>query len=158
MSAGGWRDQFANNLSPESVRLRFHGLRRAPSDTEAARLTNVDFVDHVALVATPRTSPEELIGVARYVIDEDRPLRDRAEVAFLVVDEYQGRGVGSLLLLHLATIAKACDIREFKADVLADNSRMIRILEHSGFPIKRSTSFGVVRLVLAIAGEPMTSA
>jgi RimJ/RimL family protein N-acetyltransferase len=151
--SGPLREQFAN-LSLESVRLRFHGLRRAPSEREAKRLADVDFVDTVALVATPRSDPKELIAGARYIVEGDSSRHDNAEIAFLVLDEYQGRGIGSLMLRHLAIIARAQGIREFKADVLADNERMIRVFERSGFLTKRSTSFGVMRLVLTIQTEP----
>ena len=145
--SGSLREQFVKHLSIESVRLRFHGLRRAPSESEAFRLTNVDFIDHVALVATPRSDPKELIGVARYIVDHD----GSAEVAFLVLDEYQGKGVGTQLLKHLAILAKTRGIHELRADVLVDNQAMLRVIEQSGFPVRRSTSFGVVQLFLSIA-------
>jgi RimJ/RimL family protein N-acetyltransferase len=151
--SGPLREQFVRHLSTESVRLRFHGLRRAPTESEAFRLTNIDFVDHVALVATPRGNPRELIGVARYIVDEDRSRHDLAEVAFLVLDEYQGKGVGTLLLKHLAILAKTRGIHVLRADVLADNQAMLRVIEQSGFPVRRSTSFGVVQLVLSITEE-----
>jgi RimJ/RimL family protein N-acetyltransferase len=151
--SGPLREQFAN-LSLESVRLRFHGLRRAPSESEANRLADVDFVDTVALAATPRSDPKELIAGARYIVDEEGSGHDSAEIAFLVLDEYQGKGIGSLMLRHLAIIARAQGIREFKADVLADNERMIRVFERSGLLTKRSTSFGVMRLVLTIPADP----
>jgi RimJ/RimL family protein N-acetyltransferase len=151
--SGPLREQFVNHLSAESVRLRFHGLRRAPSETEAARLTNVDFVDHVALVATARADPRELIGVTRYIVDEDRTHDESADVAFLVLDEYQGKGLGTLLLRHLAILAKNQGIHELKADVLAENRAMLRVIERSGFPIRQSNSFGVVQLVLSITRD-----
>jgi GNAT superfamily N-acetyltransferase len=150
---GPLREQFVH-LSPESIRLRFHGLRRSPSESEATQLTNVDFVDHVALVATIGTRPEQLIGGGRYIVCADGPKRDRAEVAFLVLDEHQGKGIGSLLLQHLVVIGRAQGVREFQADVLADNHRMIQTFERSGFPITRSTDLGVVRLILTIAEKP----
>ena len=151
--SGSLREQFVKHLSTESVRLRFHGLRRAPSESEAFRLTNIDFVDHVALVATPRSDPKELIGVARYTVDDEGPRHDLAEVAFLVLDEYQGKGVGTQLLKHLAILAKTRGIHELRADVLADNQAMLRVIEQSGFRVRRSIGSGVVQLVLSIAEE-----
>jgi GNAT superfamily N-acetyltransferase len=146
------RTQFVR-LSPESVRLRFHGLRRSPSESEAMYLTEIDFVEHVALVATLASRPEQIIGVGRYIVCGDRPGKHRAEVAFLVLDERQGRGIGSLLLQHLAIIARAQGVSEFQADVLVDNSRMLGVFERSGFPIRRSTEFGVVQLILNISAQ-----
>jgi GNAT superfamily N-acetyltransferase len=149
------REQFVR-LSPESVRLRFHGLRRSPSETEATYLTQIDFVEHVALVATLATRREQLVGGCRYIVCGNGPGHARAEIAFIVLDEYQGRGIGSLLLQHLAIIARTQGVREFQADVLIDNHRMIGVFERSGFPISRSTELGVVRLVLTIAAEPQS--
>jgi len=117
-------------------------------------MTEVDFVDHVALVATFGTQPRQpLIGVGRYIVCASGP-KNRAGLAFAVLDEHQGKSIGSLLLQHLAMIGRAQRVREFVADVLADNKQMISVLERSGFPIKRSTDSGVERLLLAIADGP----
>ena len=71
-----------------------------------------------------------------------------------MLNEHQGKGIGSLLLRHLAIIGKAQGVREFQAEVLADNQKMIAVLEGSGFPFQRSTEFGVDWLLLTIANEP----
>jgi RimJ/RimL family protein N-acetyltransferase len=137
--------------SPDSVHFRFHGLKKSLSQSEAIQMTEIDFAEHVALVATLSTNPASpIIGVGRYIVCA-APHRDRAEIAFAVLDEHQGKGVGSLLLQHLATIGKTQGLREFQAEVLADNHQMIGVLEHSGFPIKRSTEFGVAHALLTIA-------
>jgi RimJ/RimL family protein N-acetyltransferase len=141
--------------SPDSVRFRFHGFKRSLSESEATQMTDIDFVDHVGLVATFGTDPEQpLIGVGRYIVCDDAPKHRRAEVAFAVLDEHQGKGIGSLLLQHLAIIGRAQGVREFQAEVLADNNQMIEVLEGSGFPIERSTEVGVDRVLLNIANEP----
>jgi GNAT superfamily N-acetyltransferase len=145
------RKQFVH-LSAESVRLRFHGLRRSPSESETMYLTRIDFVEHVALVGTIETRPEQIVGVGRYIVCANGSEHHRAEVAFVVLDEYQGKGIGSLLLQHLALIGRDQGIREFQADVLVENQRMIGVFERSGFPIRRSTELGVVQLLLTIAG------
>jgi RimJ/RimL family protein N-acetyltransferase len=145
-------EEFAK--SPDSVHFRFHGFKRSLSQDEAIRMTEVDFVDHVALVATFGDNPESpLVGVGRYIVCPP-PKRHRAEVAFVVLDTHQGKGIGSLLLQHLASIARAQGLREFEAEVLADNRPMIGVLEGSGFPIQLSTEFGVARVLLTIAGQP----
>jgi L-amino acid N-acyltransferase YncA len=95
-----------------------------------------------------------LIGVGRYIVCANDPKRHRAEVAFAVLDEHQGKGLGSLLLQHLAIIARAQGVREFLAEVLAHNNRMSAVFKGSGFPIERSTDFGVERVLLTIADEP----
>jgi RimJ/RimL family protein N-acetyltransferase len=141
-------EQFAK--SPDSVHFRFHGFKRSLSQSEAIGMTRVDFVDHVALVATFGADSESpLIGVGRYIVCSP-PRRHRAEVAFAVLDEHQGKGIGSLLLRHLATIGRTQGLRELQAEVLTDNHQMIGVLEGSGFPIQRSTEFGVARVLLTI--------
>ena len=153
------RDRFMHGFkqfitSPDSVRFRFHGFRRSLSDPEATDMTEVDFVDHVALVSTFGTQPEQpLIGVGRYIVCVGGP-KHRAELAFAVLDAHQGKGIGSLLLQHLAMIGRAQGVRKFVADVLTDNKQMIAALERSGFPIKRSAESGVERLLLTIADAP----
>ena len=97
----------------------------------------------------------QLVAGGRYIVCPDGPERSRAEVAFLVLDQYQGRGTGALLLRHLAIIAKAQGIHEFLADVLADNQRVTRVFERSGFHVTRATDLGVARFVLLIAAEPL---
>jgi len=91
------RERFAHAFqefikSPDSVRFRFHGFKRSLSESEAIQMTDIDFVDHVGLVATFGTDPEQpLIGVGRYIVCADAPKHHRAEVAFAVLDEHQGR-------------------------------------------------------------------
>jgi GNAT superfamily N-acetyltransferase len=142
--------QFA--LSPDSVRFRFHGLRRSISETEAVNMTDVDFVNHVALVATFGTEPEEpLIGASRYFVCGGGPGHYRAEVAFAVLEEHQRKGIGSLLLRNLAIIGRSQGVYEFQAEVLANNQNMMTVLIRSGFPFKRSSELGVERVLLTIA-------
>ncbi len=140
-----------SHLSPESIRFRFHGFKRALSDTEATSLTTIDFVDHVALVAAFGPEIEQpIIGVGRYIVGVDKRHHRYAEVGFAVLDEHQGKGIGTLLLQHLAIIARSQGIREFHADVLTDNARMIEVFEDSGFVVEESVNHGVEHLVLAI--------
>jgi GNAT superfamily N-acetyltransferase len=108
-------------LSPESIRYRYFAPHPTLTPREVERFTNVDYDDRVALVAT---LGDDLVAVGRY----DRiPGSDRAEVAFVVDDAHQGRGLGSVLLEHLAAIAAERGIRRFEAEVLADNLRMARV-------------------------------
>jgi acetyl coenzyme A synthetase (ADP forming)-like protein len=130
-------------LSQDSIYHRFFGLKHSLTRDDLVRFTEVDFKTHVALVATLREdSDERFIGVGRYVSSEP----GRAEVAFAVLDEHQGRGIGTLLLDHLGRLARAAGIVEFQADVLGDNNRMLEVFAKSGFRVKRSTEGGVVHL------------
>lgn len=136
-------------LSERSIYFRFFGLKRSLNDAELTRLTNLDFVDHVALAATLRDDRgERFIGVARYIRCPDR---SRAEVAFAVLDEHQGRGIGTLLLEHLSRIARAGGIVELQADVLGDNNRMLGVFAKSGYKVTRSAEAGVIHVAFPTA-------
>ena len=132
-------------LSPESVYFRFFRVKTRLTETELDEFTQQDFVRRAALVATQRIDDEErIVASARYAVTDDAPAPPhRAEVAFTVGDPYQGRGLGSLLLEHLAAIARANGITEFEAEVLGENNRMLNVFAKSGFRPKRSLADGV---------------
>lgn len=131
-------------LSELSVYHRFFGVKRTLGDEELVRMTDLDFVIHVGLVATLGEGPNErFIGVARYVRGADPT---RAEVSFAVIDEHQGRGIATVLLEHLSRIARTAGITEFEADVLGDNNRMLEVFAKSGFRVRRSAQAGVIHL------------
>jgi acetate---CoA ligase (ADP-forming) len=133
-------------LSQQSIYYRFFGLKRTMTDDELARMTQLDFVSHVGLVATlSDRGGERFIGVARYIRVADPT---HAEVSFAVLDEHQGRGIGSLLLDHLSRVARSSGIVELEADVLGDNNRMLEVLAKSGFKVRRSNSSGTIHVVL----------
>lgn len=125
--------------------LRFFGPYPRVSDKDLFRFTNVDHSDRVALIVL---LGEELIAVGRY---ERLPDRDEAEVAFLVEDAHQGRGLGSVLLEHLAAAAQERGIRRFVAEVLAENRKMISVFREAGYEPTRSYDEGVAHLVFDIA-------
>ena len=105
-------------LSDRTIYYRFFTPRPRLTPREVQRFTTVDYADRVALVAM---LDDQLVGVARY----DRlPGTWQAEVAFVVADEHQGRGVGTLLLEHLAAAARERGITAFFADTLPDNRAM----------------------------------
>lgn len=131
-------------LSARSLYQRFFGFRRAPTGEELAALTQLDFVGRIGMVATlGQGDSERFIGVGQCVRLKDR---SRAEVAFAVLDEYQGRGIGTLLLENLSRIARQAGIDEVEADVLGDNNRMLEVFAKSGFRVTRSVDEGVVHL------------
>jgi GNAT superfamily N-acetyltransferase len=116
-------------MSDESIYRRFFVPKRHFSDREVEFYTNVDFVEHVALVAMLEEAGEPLIvGGARYVVTEP----GAAEVAFSVDDAHQGLGIGSLLLQHLAGIARQAGLTRFTAEVLSSNAAMLKVFERSG--------------------------
>jgi len=141
-----------HRLSERSVYYRFLQFKRELTEKELSYFTELDFVCHVALVATlPDKEDEWIIGVGRYIVLDKPPLARHAEVAFTVADEYQGRGIGTLLLTHLVLIARARGISEFEADVFAENHQMFEVFEHRGFKVQQSAiESGVVHVSFSI--------
>jgi RimJ/RimL family protein N-acetyltransferase len=138
-------------LAPETVYLRFFGHKKALGESELRRAVEVDFDREVALVVTTgKGADEKVIAAARYVRADDAGHPDAAEVAFTVEEDYQGAGIGSRLLKHLATIARECGILRFEAEVLADNRGMLAVFERSGLPMKRRREGGVVHVALEL--------
>lgn len=130
--------------SEASTYLRFFApLERLP-DRDLTRFTNVDHRDRVALVAV--TQDDAIIGVARY----DRVGPDEAEVAFNIADAHHGRGLGSVLLEHLAAAARERGIRRFTADVLPQNGRMIAVFREAGYSPHQRLEDGVVTVAFDI--------
>jgi len=132
-------------LSKQSVYYRFMGIKRDLSPADLKRLTELDFRNHVGLAATVTENGrrERFIGVGRYICGADP---HRAEVAFAILDGFQGRGIGTLLLEHLSLIADANGVTEFEADVLGENRQMLEVFAHSGFETRNSLDAGVVHL------------
>lgn len=116
--------------SEQSIYERFFMLVKAQPHSVRQRLVNVDYRNEMALVAlVSEDDRERLIGVGRWGLD---PSTNMADVAFLVQDAYQGRGLGTLLLRRLMELAREQGIRGFTADVLAENHRMLELFHESG--------------------------
>jgi RimJ/RimL family protein N-acetyltransferase len=135
---------FHEGLSPETVRLRFFSPHPHLQMAEVEHFTQVDYHDRVALVAF---SDGALVGVGRY---ERLPGTSSAEVAFVVADQYQGRGLGTVLLEMLAAAGRSCQLDRFFAEVLAGNHRMLEVFRHTGFPEDVTFDEGVMRVTLSI--------
>ena len=135
-------------LARETIYTRFFTFRGTPSADELARLTDIDFVREVMLLATPAAGEDEaVIGTARYLVVSDGEGM-AAEVAFTVEEDWQGRGLAGRLLVHLTTIARQCGVARFVADVLPDNKAMLAVLTRSGLPLSKERGDGVVHLTL----------
>jgi RimJ/RimL family protein N-acetyltransferase len=131
-----------NRLSPETAYQRFFAvMRRLPPDW-AHILANVDYDRRMAIVAVDAAGV--LIGVARYAHDA---ASDSAEIALVVQDAWQGRGLGTILLDELLRYAGEHGITRFRAYILADNHRMLRLVSELGLVTERSLDQGVVTLL-----------
>ena len=138
-------------LSDESVQRRFLTPKHSFSGSELRYLTEVNAVDHVALVAEDPADPARgLIAVGRFVRLADDP--DAAEVAITVADDWQGRGLGSLVGNHLAHAARNRAIRRFTATMAADNRAAHRLMARLTSRLQqRHAGGGVDELILDLA-------
>jgi GNAT superfamily N-acetyltransferase len=136
---------FHHRLLPQSVFLRFFSFHPELSPKEVAHFTSVDYVNRLALVVE---CEDRLIAVGRY---DSAPEDAEAEVAFVVSDEFQHHGIGSLLLDELARAARERGISSFRAETLCENRAMLDVFHHSGFPVSSSVEYGTAILRFPIA-------
>lgn len=151
--------RFHVGQSERSIYLRFFAVMERLSDRDLQRFTHVDYVDRAALVAVrPRQADEaapegadadaeeDIIGVARY----DRTGPTEAEVAFNIADAAQGRGLGSVLLEHIAAAARERGIHRFVAEVLPQNGKMLAVFREAGFALRQHVEDGVITVALEL--------
>ncbi|THA35431.1 GNAT family N-acetyltransferase [Streptomyces sp. A1277] len=141
---------FYEQVSDESKYYRFFAPYPRLSAKDVHRFTHHDYVDRVGLAVTVGG---EFIATVRYdrIDASGRPASapaDEAEVAFLVQDAHQGRGVASTLLEHIAAVARERGIRRFAAEVLPANNKMIKVFRDAGYTQQRSFEDGSVHLTL----------
>ena len=142
---------FHSHQSEESIYLRFFAPIRELSDRDVFRFTNVDNTDRVALVMTVRGA---IIGIGRW----DRIDRRSAEVAFNISDHYQGKGIGSVLLEHLAAIGQELGVEQFTAEVLPQNRRMLNVFKEAGYAVHHHFEDGVVAVQFDIRPTAQSNA
>jgi GNAT superfamily N-acetyltransferase len=141
--------RFHEQLSDQTIRLRYFNLHRNLAPEEVAHLTCVDGFNRVAYVVEHEG---QIIAVGRYD-RSDKPCR--AEVAFVVADQFQHHGLGPMLLERLVGTAKLAGIGEFCASVLADNVTMLAVFHCAGFPYTEERIDDVTELVLEIGPRCM---
>jgi RimJ/RimL family protein N-acetyltransferase len=131
----------------QSMQRRFFGVKRGFSEKEIAFFMNIDFTNHVALVAlADEDGRPVIIGAGRYIVVEP----GRAEIAFMIIDAYQGQGIGTLLMRHLAAIARGAALKELIAEVLPENAAMRKVFSKFGFKSAAKREPGVVHLVMQL--------
>ena len=133
-------------LSDESIRKRFLAAKPRFTRSELRYLTEIDGVNHIALVAVLAEDPDQLVAVARCVRLPDRP--GTAEMAIVVGDPWQGHGLGRELARRLADAALAVGIRRFAATMLGDNEAARRLMRTFARRLDEARVSGGVREVL----------
>jgi len=136
-----------DHTSSQSMYRRFFGAKREFSEKERAFFLNIDFVNHVALVAVVEEAGRAaIVAGGRYIVQ--RP--GTAEIAFVVIDDYQGQGIGAALLRHLAMLARDAGLKEFTAEVLPENIPMLKTFEKSGLQMSTRREPGTVHVALQL--------
>ena len=136
-------------LSPHSARLRFLGPKNHLTLAELRYLTEIDQVDHYALVAVLADDPSSMAGVGRWVRDAEHP--DAAEVAVVVGDCYQGQGLGTQLGIALADGARGLGVGRFTATMLPENTAAQRLFAHISGRLSTRLHSGTYELVADLA-------
>ncbi len=138
---------FLDELSPESIGFRFFGAVNLEWVTDWS--VDVNGSERFALVAT--TGQEQrVVAHAAYI----RTAEDRAEVAFMVADAWQGHGIATIMLAHLAAVAEESAIALFTAEVLPHNHRMIDVFTDSGFPVTQRATSEIIEIELPTSLSP----
>ena len=146
-------------MSPANSYLRFFSMSRTVAEREAGRLTREPAPDHAALLAL---ASGQLVGTASYEVahkpaprdaghDGGVPeLGDTAEIAFAVADGMHQRGIATLLLEHLVSLARAQQLRAFTAETLSENTPMLRVFSDAGLPATRHREGSVVMITIPL--------
>jgi ribosomal protein S18 acetylase RimI-like enzyme len=133
--------------SMQSLQRRFFVPKKGFSEQEMAFFLNIDFESHVAIVAEVEEDERPVIaGGGRYIVVQP----GQAEIAFVVVDAYQGQGIGTILMRHLAVLARNAGPKELIAEVLPENTAMLKLFKKFGFRTYAKGSPQVVHLTLQL--------
>ena len=132
-------------LSPENMYLRFFTVSALSAEREATRICRAPDGQHAALLAW---LDGDLVGVASYELQGQAD--GFAEIAFAVPDRMHGRGVATLLLEHLVSLARSHGLRGFTAETLSENTAMLRVFADAGLPARRHLSYGTVELTFPL--------
>jgi GNAT superfamily N-acetyltransferase len=139
------------NLERETVYTRFFGYKDDVSDAELARITGADFERAVALLVTIGTGADEVVvGGASYFVADSAGAERSAELAFLVEEDFQGRGIASLLMRHIIAIARSKGLTRLEADVLSRNLPMLSVFRHCGLPMTVRQEGDVIHATLSL--------
>jgi len=134
--------------SAESLRRRFFSVRRHFSEQEMEFFSDIDFVNHVALVVVAdEGGAAVIVGGGRYVVIGP----GRAEVAFALIDDYQGQGIGAALMRDLAAIARNAGLKELIAEVLPENMAMLKVFKKGGLHPTIRPEAGIVHVTLRLS-------
>jgi acyl-CoA synthetase (NDP forming)/GNAT superfamily N-acetyltransferase len=137
-------------MSPDNAYLRFFSMSRIAAEKEARRVTRPAGADHAALIAVYDGA---VVGLASYEVDRGSAGKNggsTAEVAFAVADTMHHRGIATLLLEHLVSLARAQQLTALTAETLSENASMLRVFSDAGLPVSTSRGEGVVHITIPL--------
>ena len=139
------------NLERDTVYTRFFGYKADVSDAELGRITGADFERAVALLVTIGVGEDEVvIGGASYFVSDSAAAGRSAELAFTVEEDFQRRGIGSLLMRHIIAIARVKGLDRLEADVLSCNRPMLNVFRRCGLPMAVRHEGDVIHVILSL--------
>ncbi len=139
------------HVSQESIYRRLFTTRRDVTEEGLRKITEVDFVNTVALVAVlEQNGLEQLVGGGRYIVSGTSARGRRAEVAFLIEDGFQGLGIASRMFKHLVSIARDTGVAEFEAEVLPSNEAMLKVFTQSGISIEKAVTREFIHVLMEL--------
>ncbi|HTZ40932.1 MAG TPA: GNAT family N-acetyltransferase [Syntrophales bacterium] len=140
-------------LSADSIYFRLFASKKEFTDADLKEITEVDFLNVVALVALlEQNGHDRIVGEGRYIRSGEAGTIKKAEVALLVVDAFHGLGIATLLLKHLIAIGRKAGITHFEAEVLPSNQTMLNILVRSALPLTMTPTREFVHAVMDLRG------
>ncbi len=141
-------------VSAESLYRRLFTAKKDFTADDLKKITEVDFVNVVALVAVlEKDGHDQIAGGGRYIRSGTSESGQRAEVAFLVEDAFQGLGIASRIFKHLVVIARKSGITQFEAEVLPSNEAMLKVFTRSGIPVTRRATRDFIHVLMDLTGE-----
>jgi RimJ/RimL family protein N-acetyltransferase len=142
-------------LDAETIYTRFFSAKKELSEADLSRIDRSDFVHAAVLVATLGSGADEIIiGGGAYTVIDKADGVPTAEVSFTIEEDYQGQGLSTLFMALLIEIGRERGIRRFEAEVLAGNTPMVKVFQHSGLPMTKQVEDGVVHVVMDL-GTPV---
>ncbi len=144
--------QMFYRLSDESTYRRFMAYKRTHPRQDIEKLVNLDYEQNMGLLAVHRHGDrDEILGMCRYDVD---PATRLADIAFVIVDDWQGKGLGSALMRRMVDIASSRGLRGFTADVMTVNKPMIRVFQNTGLEMTTVREEGEIHLTLSFPHVP----
>jgi RimJ/RimL family protein N-acetyltransferase len=142
-------------LSAESIYRRLFTVKKEITADGLKRITEVDYANVVALVVVlEQTGGDRIVGGGRYIRSGAGGTGQKAEVAFLVDDAFQGLGIASVITKHLVAIARESGIARFEAEVLPSNQAMLKVFARSGIPVTSTATREFIYVVMDLGGGP----